>query len=181
MRLEKTLETFSGKELFFEIINTPIGIVQIEATEKGVSQISFLSEKNKNDRKTNSGKTFLGHIRQSKPNDHTTKAAKQLTDYFLGKRQTFDLKLDPTGTEFQRQVWKTLTKIPFGKTWSYKDEATKLGKPTAVRAVANANGANPLPIVVPCHRVVGQNGKLVGYASGLDKKEFLLRHEGCAI
>ena len=105
-------------------------------------------------------------------------AFRQLSEYFSGKRKTFNLPLLLKGTDFQKQVWQALLKIPFGVTRSYKQIAEAIGNPKAVRAVGMANNKNPLLIVVPCHRVIGANGKLVGYAVGLDKKEYLLRLEG---
>ena len=102
----------------------------------------------------------------------------QLSEYFSGKRKTFNLPLLLKGTDFQKQVWQALLKIPFGETRSYKQIAEAIGNPKAVRAVGMANNKNPLLIVVPCHRVIGANSKLVGYAVGLDKKEYLLRLEG---
>lgn len=102
----------------------------------------------------------------------------QLSEYFSGNRKTFNLPLLLKGTDFQKQVWQALLKIPFGETRSYKQIAEAIGNPKAVRAVGMANNKNPLLIVVPCHRVIGANGKLVGYAVGLDKKEYLLRLEG---
>ncbi len=101
----------------------------------------------------------------------------QLTEYLKGERKTFDLPLNPHGTEFQKRVWKALCEIPYGETRCYKQIAESIGNPKAVRAVGMANNRNPLLIVVPCHRVIGTDGKLVGYAAGLDKKEFLLRLE----
>src|SRR5690606_1404800 len=101
----------------------------------------------------------------------------QLQEYFQGIRKAFDLKLNPEGTPFQKQVWKLLQQIPFGKTISYLDLAKQLGDVKAVRAVANANAKNPLWIIVPCHRVIGSNGSLTGYAGGLHRKEWLLHHE----
>ena len=101
----------------------------------------------------------------------------QLNEYLQGIRKEFDLPLNPRGTEFQKRVWKALLDIPYGETRSYKQIAETIGNPKAVRAVGMANNRNPLLIVVPCHRVIGANGKLVGYGAGLDKKEFLLQLE----
>jgi methylated-DNA-[protein]-cysteine S-methyltransferase len=103
---------------------------------------------------------------------------KQLREYFKGKRKTFDLPLEIIGTDFQKRVWKELLIIPYGETISYKELALKLGNLKTIRAAARANGANPLPIIIPCHRVIGSNGKLVGYGGGLDVKEKLLQLEG---
>lgn len=104
-------------------------------------------------------------------------AFQQLNEYLQGIRKIFDLPLNPRGTEFQKQVWKALLEIPYGETRSYKQIAETIGNPKAVRAVGMANNRNPLLIVVPCHRVIGANGKLTGYGAGLEKKEFLLRLE----
>lgn len=105
------------------------------------------------------------------------RAAEQLDEYFAGERTSFDLPLDPQGTDFQRQVWWSLADIPYGETSTYGKQAANLGRPAAVRAVGSANGRNPLSIVLPCHRVVGANGKLTGFAGGLDSKRWLLDHE----
>lgn len=105
------------------------------------------------------------------------KALKQMNEYFSGERKKFDLPLYFEGTEFQKSVWNELRKIPYGTTVSYKDIAEGINNEKAVRAVGNANNKNKIMIIVPCHRVIGKNGKLVGFAGGLDKKEFLLEHE----
>ena len=104
-------------------------------------------------------------------------AATQLEEYLKGKRKKFELKLDVEGTPFQRLVWKELAKIPFGKTLSYKDIAKRIDNPKAVRAVGTANGRNPICIIVPCHRVIGTNGKMTGYSGGIWRKKWLLAHE----
>jgi methylated-DNA-[protein]-cysteine S-methyltransferase len=102
----------------------------------------------------------------------------ELVEYFAGARKIFTVKLAPEGTEFQKAAWNALTKIPFGETRSYGEQAAAIGNPKAVRAIGAANGRNPIGIVIPCHRVIGANGTLTGYAGGLDKKAFLLRLEG---
>jgi len=104
-------------------------------------------------------------------------AAGQLRAYFAGSLREFSLPLEVGGTDFQLRVWRKLRDIPYGETWSYRDLAVALGNPTAVRAVGAANGANPLPIIMPCHRVIGSNGKLVGYGGGLTLKKRLLEIE----
>lgn len=104
-------------------------------------------------------------------------AARQLDEYFAGTRHSFDLPLDPVGTEFQVSVWRSLADIGYGETSTYGEQAERLGRPTAVRAVGAANGRNPLSIVLPCHRVVGRDGRLTGFAGGLEAKAFLLEHE----
>jgi methylated-DNA-[protein]-cysteine S-methyltransferase len=102
----------------------------------------------------------------------------ELTEYFEGKRRAFSVKLAPEGTDFQKAAWKALTKVPYGQTRTYGEQAASIGNPKAVRAVGAANGRNPIGIVIPCHRVIGSNGTLTGYAGGLAKKEFLLKLEG---
>ena len=104
-------------------------------------------------------------------------AIAQIQAYFAGELHEFDLPLQPDGTLFQRQVWQQLLAIPYGETISYGELAKRLGKPTAARAVGMANGANPIPLVIPCHRVIGSNGRLTGYGGGLPLKESLLTHE----
>ena len=111
-------------------------------------------------------------------NDEPFKAViKQLDEYFDGSRQDFDLPLRPEGTEFQRRVWQALQHIPYGETWSYGELAKYIGNPNASRAVGAANGINPIPVIIPCHRVIGSNGKLTGFGGGLGTKAFLLTLE----
>lgn len=143
-------------------IQTPLGITEITGDEDGISSILVFDE----------GKTISAII----PSE-LKEAATQLEDYFAGKRNDFDFKLNPSGTEFQKKVWKGLLDIPFGKTLSYQEFSIRLGDVKAIRAVASANGRNPLWIVVPCHRVIGSDGSLTGYAGGLWRKKWLLDHE----
>ncbi|MGP0175247.1 methylated-DNA--[protein]-cysteine S-methyltransferase [Pseudomonas sp. NCHU5208] len=105
-------------------------------------------------------------------------ACRQLDQYFAGQRRQFELRLAPRGTAFQQQVWQALQAIPYGRTCSYSELAERIGKPQAVRAVGAANGANPIAIIVPCHRVIGRDGSLTGYAGGLPRKQLLLELEG---
>ena len=142
-------------------IKTPLGIARIEGDENGVSAISVLDE---------------GAISISIP-EILQNAVNQLNEYFEGKRLNFDLKLNPQGTDFQKKVWKGLLQIPYGKTRTYLEQSKVLGDVKAIRAVASANGKNPLWIVVPCHRVIGSDGSLTGYAGGLWRKKWLLEHE----
>ena len=104
--------------------------------------------------------------------------AAQLREYFAGKRKTFDFPLAPRGTEFQLAVWNALLEIPYGDTVTYAELARRIGKPSAVRAVGAANGANPIPVIIPCHRVIGSNGTLTGYGGGIERKQWLLALEG---
>ena len=146
-------------------IKTPLGIAKIRGDENGISVISVSDEGKNSDR--------IPVVLQE--------AVSQLNDYFEGKRTDFDFKLNPSGTEFQQKVWKGLLEIPFGKTMSYLELSKKLGDVKAIRAVASANGKNPLWIVVPCHRVIGTDGSLTGYAGGLWRKKWLLEHENPTI
>lgn len=143
-------------------IKTPLGIAEIAGDEKGISKISILDVE-------------MGELPEI-PID-LKEAVFQMEDYFLGKRNNFTFKLNPHGTEFQKKVWQGLLEIPFGKTMSYQELSIKLGDIKAIRAVASANGKNPLWIVVPCHRVIGTDGSLTGYAGGLWRKKWLLDHE----
>ena len=143
-------------------VQTPLGTAQLTGDREGLSSISVLD-----------AAVPLTDILPEVLED----AAYQLREYFDGRRQTFSLSLNPEGTEFQKKVWKELLSIPFGKTVSYMDLSKKLGDPKAIRAVAAANGKNPLWIVVPCHRVIGSDGSLTGYAGGLMRKQLLLDHE----
>jgi methylated-DNA-[protein]-cysteine S-methyltransferase len=108
-------------------------------------------------------------------------AARQLDEYIAGRRERFELPLAPAGTEFQLAVWQALRRIPYGRTWSYAELAKRIGRPRATRAVGAANGANPLPIVVPCHRVIGADGSLTGFGGGLPAKKLLLELEGALV
>lgn len=142
-------------------INSPLGITKIVGDENGISEISVTSE---------------GAISETIPIE-LQEAVSQLGDYFDGKRKDFNFKLNPKGTDFQQKVWQELLHIPFGKTISYLDLSKKLGDVKAIRAVASANGKNPLWIIIPCHRVIGTDGSLTGYAGGLWRKKWLLEHE----
>jgi methylated-DNA-[protein]-cysteine S-methyltransferase len=142
-------------------IKTPLGIAKIVGDEKGISSISILDQ---------------GTISTSIP-ENLKEVVVQLNNYFEGKKHDFTFKINPSGTEFQQKVWQELCKIPFGKTMSYLELSKKLGDVKAIRAVASANGKNPLWIVVPCHRVIGTDGSLTGYAGGLWRKKWLLEHE----
>lgn len=150
------------EETFYK---SPIGYIKITAGNKGITGIDFIKGKSK--------------IKPSKTSNVLLQSCiKQLDEYFQGKREKFELIINLYGTEFQKKVWLELLKIPFGQTLSYAEIAKRIKNPKAVRAVGQAIGRNPISIVVPCHRVIGKNGKLTGYASGLDRKKWLLEHEG---
>lgn len=111
------------------------------------------------------------------PRAGCARVAAQLREYFDGTRRSFELELAPRGTDFQRAVWTELLNIPYGRTTSYAELARRIGRPSAIRAAGAANGANPIPLIVPCHRVIGANGTLTGYGGGLHRKQWLLEHE----
>jgi methylated-DNA-[protein]-cysteine S-methyltransferase len=144
------------------IINTPLGPTKIQGDNKGVSSVTVL----------NSQEQFSENIPEGLQN-----CVSQLQEYFEGSRKAFNLKLNPKGTEFQQNIWNLLLKIPFGKTTSYLELSKQYGDEKAIRAVASANGKNPLWIIIPCHRVIGSDGSLTGYAGGLHRKQWLLNHE----
>ena len=146
-------------------IHTPLGIAKLEGDEDGLASITVLDDK-----------LPVSDVIPEVLED----AVYQLGEYFDGRRQTFSLNLNPTGTEFQKRVWDALQEIPFGKTVSYLQLSKTLGDVKAIRAVASANGKNPLWIVIPCHRVIGSDGSLIGYAGGLHRKKWLLNHESPA-
>ena len=143
-------------------LTSPLGSIQIEGDEEGLQRVTFLNEK----------------IPQSENiPDALTSAALQLEEYFAGTRTAFSLKLNPQGTDFQKQVWQQLAEIPFGKTTSYLQMAKDLGDPKVIRAAASANGKNPIAIIIPCHRVIGSDQSMTGYAGGIWRKKWLLEHE----
>lgn len=145
------------------IIESPVGNLLIEADDHGLTSLSF-----------SDNIQVLG----SQSNDHIVVAELQLQEYFKGVREDFDLPLSLDGyPPFYQKVWAALQQVPYGETKTYLDIAYQLGDPKAVRAVGMANGKNPIAIIIPCHRVIGKNGKLVGYAWGIDTKRWLLRHE----
>ena len=150
---------------------SPIGILTIQANDKGLLGAWFQTQTTQPDN--------LGKLDSEHP--VLKQAVSEFQEYFSGTRQMFEVPLAATGTEFQQKVWQALTTIPFGTTWSYQDLANAIGNPKAVRAVGLANGKNPISIIVPCHRVIGKNGKLTGYAGGLERKEGLLKHEGALL
>ncbi len=144
-------------------IETPLGMAVISGDKDGITSVSVGQESS--DRPS---KEIPSHLKE---------AASQLKEYFDGQRTTFNLKLNPSGTDFQKKVWKELLSIPFGKTTTYLDMAKQLGDPKCIRAAASANGKNPIWIIIPCHRVLGSDGSLTGYAGGLWRKKWLLDHE----
>lgn len=149
-------------ETFDQYLLSPVGWLRLLATEEALVSISFVE--NKGD----------SSLEQPKLMEQVTT---QLNEYFEGTRLNFDVPLNPEGSNFQKKVWELVSAVPFGETASYLDIAIKSGSEKNTRAVGLANGKNPIPIIIPCHRIIGSNGKLTGYAGGLDKKSWLLQHE----
>lgn len=145
-------------------METPMGLLEIRADETGVLAVSFLDRMPED-----------GNVR---PNPITDRCEQELREYFAGRRREFSVPLNPQGTSFQQQVWQQLLTLPYGKTATYLDISKNLGDPKLTRAVGSANGKNPICIIVPCHRVIGTDGTLTGYAGGMHRKKWLLRHEG---
>lgn len=143
------------------VVKTPLGFAELKGNENGLVSISVFDDEKTVD--------IIPEVLED--------AVYQLNEYFKGSRKEFQLTLNPEGTDFQKKVWNELLTIPYGKTISYLELSKKLGDVKAIRAVAAANGKNPLWIVVPCHRVIGTNGDLIGYAGGLHRKKWLLEHE----
>lgn len=155
-------------QYYHTIISSPVGKLKLVASDDGLCEVLFDGGRGKNGLKS-----------AAKENHPVlTKAARQLAEYFAGTRRTFDVPLDiQSGTPFQKKAWKALTRIPYGKTVSYREQAEAIGDARKARPIGQANGRNPLSIIVPCHRVIGASGKLTGYGGGLSKKEYLLRLE----
>lgn len=149
-------------DLLTHYFESPLGLLEIKGDENAIHAVSFDIQPNGKKENTN------GIIAECR---------KQLEEYFSGNRKKFDLKLNPVGTFFQASVWKELLEIPYANTASYMDLAKRIGDEKSVRAVGAANGKNPIAIIIPCHRIVGSNNKLVGYAGGLWRKQWLLEHE----
>ena len=143
-------------------LKTPLGILRIEGDSAGLVAVEFVDEE----------------LPQSETiPDELSDSVNQIREYFDGKRTTFDLKLNPQGTDFQKRVWQELAHVPFGKTTSYLQMAKNLGDPKVIRAAASANGKNPISIIIPCHRVIGSDNSMTGYAGGIWRKKWLLEHE----
>lgn len=157
------------ENVVYRHVDSPVGALLIAGDDAGLQLIEFHAPRH----------PMSGADRWREGDNAVLRQAQlQLAEYFAGRRRGFDLPLAPRGTAFQRQVWWELANIPFGNTISYADLAMRVGRPTATRAVGAANGRNPLPIVLPCHRVIGADGSLTGFGGGLPTKQFLLQLEG---
>jgi len=157
---------------------SPLGVIKLTANDTGLCSLGFIDD-NLDDGLEDKGAEDA-EVQTRPEHEILAQAITQLTEYFSGQRKHFDLPLKPSGTEFQQRVWKALVTIEYGRTASYLDIALMINKPKAVRAVGAANGKNPIGIVVPCHRIIGSNGTLTGYAGGLERKKWLLDHEAGA-
>lgn len=174
------MNTDTASEVFSQSIPTEQGVVTVTASNIGVTRIAFSEPEGclKDSVKGSAKDSAKDSGKEGVPNGITEEACSQLSAYFAKTRHEFDLPIEVKGTEFQTSVWKALQSIPYGQTVSYLDIAKHIGNPKAVRAVGLANGKNPIAIVVPCHRVIGSNKTLTGYAGGLARKQFLLNLEG---
>ena len=150
------------EQLKITYYKTPIGTAKIEGNNDGITAITVVNEEIESS-------LDIPICLQN--------CVQQLKEYFTGKRKNFNVKLNPQGTEFQKKVWEALQNVPFGKTRTYLEQSKTLGNAKAIRAVAGANGKNPIWIVIPCHRIIGSDGSLTGYAGGLWRKKWLLEHE----
>ncbi|PTM57943.1 methylated-DNA--[protein]-cysteine S-methyltransferase [Desmospora activa] len=159
-------------------MDSPVGGIRIAATKNGVCRLDFAKGDERWLHLERWSKEWLGNVHLERNDEALTAVTQQLREYFVGRRRSFDVELDLYGTSFQKLVWAQLWTIPYGELRSYKEVAQGMGAAKAVRAVGGANNKNPVPIIVPCHRVVGSNGSLVGYGAGLDIKETLLTLEG---
>ncbi len=158
------------------LIETPLGEMTAAATKEGICLLAFTDRKTLDDEFKDLSYIFHTTVKRG-INRHLRALRKQLKEYFRGRRKEFSLSLITPGTDFQVAVWKQLQKIPYGSTSSYLEQAEQLENPRAVRAVAAANGANRIAVVIPCHRVIGSDGSLIGYGGGLERKKWLIDHE----
>ena len=159
--------------IFQKSINTPIGEMVACATENGICLLEFSNRKSLPIENNQIEKNFKAKISIGE-NQHLTQLENELKQYFAGVLKDFKVALDPVGTDFQKLVWQELLKIPYGESRSYKKQSISMNRPKSMRAVANANGKNKISIVIPCHRVIGEDGTLHGYGGGVDRKKFLL-------
>jgi methylated-DNA-[protein]-cysteine S-methyltransferase len=164
------------------MVSSPVGLLSLKASENGLThlQVEDLASTHADVAIQSLTTLFISHdddLLTVDAQNYIESTTQQLAEYFAGRRQQFSVTLAPKGTEFQQQVWHALSELPFGGSCSYSDIANTIGRPKAVRAVGAANGANPIAIIVPCHRVIGKGGKLTGYAYGLEMKQWLLNLE----
>lgn len=159
----------------YDVMPSPVGQLVLTATDEGLTGVLFESNRHASPRLAEWDRIGAGDADDAARSLAAARA--QLEEYFAGTRRVFDLPLAPNGTPFQRRVWLALREIPFGATTTYGAIARRLGDPKSVRAIGAANGRNPIPIIVPCHRVIGADGSLIGFGGGLERKQWLLTHE----
>ncbi len=187
---EMTDREVAGSEILLATdYESPVGTLRLVASKRGLRAVLWpndtiglkkglekgLKKGPENTRERDRVK--LGPVREG-TSDVLSQTAAELDEYFAGEREVFEVPLDPVGTEFQLEVWRGLAEVPYGQTTTYGRQAEALGRPKSVRAVASANGKNPISIILPCHRIIGADGSLTGFAGGLDGKAWLLAHEG---
>jgi methylated-DNA-[protein]-cysteine S-methyltransferase len=160
--MSKQVAQLNVANTYTDYIDSPLGLIEFQASVHGITQTIFCGAQKKTIR----------------TNDITELCKKQLLEYFVGKRTAFNLPLAPKGTRFQKSVWDCLLQIPYGTVVTYLDIAKMINKPKGSQAVGGANGRNPISLIVPCHRVIGSSGSLTGYAGGIERKLWLLKHEG---
>jgi len=150
------------EKICFGYYESSIGLIEVSGTSEAVRSVDFVEQQ----RETSNSNTMVENV------------VRQIQEYFEGNLREFDAPIDPQGTAFQKAVWRRLLEVPYGRTASYGDIARAVGNPKAVRAVGGANGRNPIAIIVPCHRIIGSDGSMTEYGSGIWRKEWLLKHEG---
>ncbi|WP_078597470.1 methylated-DNA--[protein]-cysteine S-methyltransferase [Evansella clarkii] len=164
--------------IYYAEMDSPIGKLTVGKSEKGICFVEFGSSEETKPLIEKWLQSKLMNVKLVEDTEQLHEAAMQINEYFSGERRDFDLPLDLRGTQFQNLVWNQVKTIPYGETRSYKHIAMEIGAPKAVRAIGGANNQNPVPLIIPCHRVIGSNGSMVGYGGGLDKKVQLLTLEG---
>lgn len=162
--------------LFVQHLNTPLGEMIAGATNEGICFLKF-SDKTLLEKELEDIRNHINAVILDKTHRNIEQLRKELLEYFTGERKYFDVPVYLIGTDFQKSVWKQLSTIPYGETLSYQQQAGQLGKLNSIRAIAHANGCNRISIVIPCHRVIGKDGKLTGYSGGIERKQLLLLHE----
>ena len=162
--------------ILIDRFTTPLGPMFVCATENGICLLEFVDRRMLETEFKDLQRLLNANIIAGE-NEHIRQAEEEIAEYFAGKRKTFDVRLETPGTDFQNSVWKCSRTIDFGTTVTYQQQAAKINRPKAVRAVASANGCNRVCIIIPCHRVVGKDGKMSGYGGGIERKRWLIEHE----
>ena len=171
-----SIETSNPAVIKMTELTTPLGIMYAGATEDGVCLLEFTNRIRLEQEIKGLKDALQGGIQNGR-NVHLDQLEVELQEYFEGKRKVFSVPLHTPGSEFEKSVWKKLQEIPYGRTWSYKEQSLAMNNPKAIRAIAATNGRNRIAIVIPCHRVIGSDGSMTGYAAGVERKKWLLRFE----